>query len=123
MVYGASIDVIVGASLSVDSVVAALKDVASEWKRVGKELYVPDATLHLIKSEYASPMERLRVVVIYWFLKDPYISWRRLIWSLGKAKDCNLTKIADSLRGNAEELTGQCFANSGHFPVDFSTNY
>lgn len=91
---------------------AVLKGLASEWKRVGKELCLPDKTLNMIKSECASPMERLRVVVIYWFLKDPNASWRRLVWAFGKAKEFSLTKVADGLKSYAEKLTGQYIGKS-----------
>ena len=67
-------------------------------------LRIPDAKLAAIKFEFTTDKERLRALIQYWLLRDPYASWRRLIIQLeiwGEAA------AANSLRNYAEKLTGQ----------------
>ena len=69
-------------------------------------LYIPYAKLAAIKSELSTDKERLRALIQYWLLRDPYASWRRLIMVLDwKYEDSKIA--ANSIRNYAEKLTGQ----------------
>ena len=69
-------------------------------------LSIPDAKLDAIKSEFSTDKERLRALIQYWLLRDPYASWRRLIMELDwKYEDSKIA--ANSIRNYAEKLTGQ----------------
>ena len=66
-------------------------------------LFIPDAKLDAIESEFTTDKERLRALIQYWLLRDPYASWRRLIIRL----DVWEAAAANSIRNYAEKLTGQ----------------
>ena len=72
-------------------------------------LYIPDDKLYAIKSEFSTDKERLRALIQYWLLRDPYASWRRLIIQLDNWSDVIIeaTAAANSIRNYAEKLTGQ----------------
>ncbi len=60
---------------------AALKGLL--WNGVSRDiLRIPDSKLYSIVRECSTDEERLRVCVQYWLLRDPYASWRRIIWRL-----------------------------------------
>ena len=87
---------------------AVMKGVAHKWRVVGDELSISRAILSFIDGDCVSDEERLRRVVRYWILKDPYASWRQLITSLyGYGhNDADLIKVAGDIKSNAEKLTG-----------------
>ncbi len=90
-------------SLSVDNIVAALKELP--WREAaGDILLIPDSKLDAIERECSTDEERLRVCVQYWLLRDPYASWRRIIWILDWRQH---SAIADIIRSYAEKLTGE----------------
>ena len=72
-------------------------------------LYIPRAKLAAIKSEFSTDKERLRALIQYWLLRDPYTSWRRLIIRLDYRSEYSevATAAAISIRNYAEKLTGQ----------------
>ena len=78
-------------------------------------LYIPDSKLDAIKSEFSTYKERLRALIQYWLLRDPYASWRRLIirldnisyYSSAAATLAAAAAAANSIRNYAEKLTGQ----------------
>ena len=77
---------------------------------VGTILYIPKAKLEATKSEFSTDKERLRVLIQYWFDKDPHVSWRRLIIRLDWVSIYDETATAaaaNSIRNYAEKLTGQ----------------
>jgi hypothetical protein len=92
--------------LSVDSVMAVLAGVTEMWRKIGRELYIGVAALDIIGSDFTSDVDKLRAVVRYWLMRDPYASWRRLIWRLEWSTDSRLGKVADRIRNRAERLTG-----------------
>ena len=96
-------------TLNVDNVMTLLKGVAKKWRNVANYLLIPPGAISLIGSEKASDLARLRLVVMYWLLRDPCASWRRLIWQFDDARnrDDDIGDIADILRFYAEELIGQ----------------
>jgi hypothetical protein len=89
----------------VDNVTTSLTEIADKWRDIGKCLYIPDAALKVIASDFNSDLDRLRAVVRYWLLRDPYASWRRLIWSFDHSGDSDMKLIADEIRRNAEKFT------------------
>ena len=79
-------------------------------------LFISDAKLDAIKSEFSTDKERLRALIQYWLLRDPYASWRRLIIKLDIISDAfgitatakaAAAAAANSIRNYAEKLTGQ----------------
>ncbi len=83
-------------SLSVDNVMSALKGLP--WRVANSILRVPHSAID------STDEERLRVCVQYWLLRDPYASWRMVIWILDIYKH---SAIADTIRSYAERLTGE----------------
>lgn len=53
---------VVAPPLSVDNVMAALKRVSKKWRKLGTDLFVPDATLSVIEADFTSDLEQLRGV-------------------------------------------------------------
>ena len=93
--------------LSVENVATILEQFS--LNEVCEMLYIPNAKLDAIKSEFSTDNKRLRALIQYWLLKDIRASWRRLIIQLD---NMSLTKTAaaaaaDSIRNYAEMLTGQ----------------
>ena len=74
---------------------SVLGGVAGKWRDVGREFYIPDATLSVIDADFTSDLERLRGVIVYSLLKDPYASWRRLIRGFDRSGDDDLKQVAD----------------------------
>ena len=74
-------------------------------------LFIPDTKLAAIKGEFPTEKERLRAVVMYWLLRDPLASWRRLISQLDHYSEIIETAAAaataNSIRNYAEKLTGK----------------
>lgn len=95
---------VVAPPLSVDNVMAILSGVAYRWLDVGSGLHIPDSTLSFLNGDCGSDEERLRRVVRYWILKDPSASWRQLVQGL---KDIDIFNWDESVKRNAENLTGQ----------------
>ena len=67
-------------------------------------LYIPESKQDEIRCNFPDEMEQKRQAISYWINTDPLASWRRLITQLGKM--IGETKVADSIRSNAEPLTG-----------------
>ncbi len=75
------------------------------WREAGDNiLRIPNSKLDAIEKECSTDEERLRVHVQYWLLRDPYASWRRIIWQLDYYEH---SAIADTIRSYAEKLTGE----------------
>ena len=74
-------------------------------------LFIPRAKLYAIKSEFSTDKERLRALIQYWLLRDPYVSWRRLIirldYIISATAKVATAVAANSIRNYAEKLTGQ----------------
>lgn len=91
------------------NVMRALRGVERWWSRSdGKglldHLTIPKSKQDEIRSKSEAETEQKRQSVSYWLNTDPLASWRRLITVLDGMSE---TKIADSLRFNAEPLTGE----------------
>ena len=66
-------------------------------------LYIPRSKQDEIRRNFPDEMEQKRQAISYWINTDPLASWRRLITALDRMRE---TKVADSIRSNAEPLTG-----------------
>ena len=66
-------------------------------------LYIPQSKQDEIRRNFPDEMEQKRQAISYWINTDPLASWRRLITALDWMRE---TKVADSIRSNAEPLTG-----------------
>ena len=73
---------------------------------VCRMLYIPDAKLDAIKSEFSTDKERLIALIQLWLLGDLNASWRRLIIRLD-SKEALPEAEVNSIRNYAEKLTGQ----------------
>ena len=94
-----------------ENVVAVLEGLTLE--SVCDMLFIPDTKLEAIKGEFTTDKEHLRAAVMYWLLRDPSASWRRLILQLdhyssrGVSKATAAAAIANSISNYAEKLTGK----------------
>lgn len=94
--------------LSVDQIMSILGELlAGEWLKVAALLHIPLATMRAIREDNSEDEERLRAVLMYWVLKDPVASWRKLMWELWRSGFESLRIAADSIRHYAEKLLGQ----------------
>ena len=66
-------------------------------------LSIPPSKQAEIRRNSPDEMEQKRQAISWWINTDPLASWRRLITALD---DMEETKVADSIRSNAEPLTG-----------------
>ena len=73
---------------------------------LGDWLFIPRSKRTEIRQKFPNTMDQKKQCIYYWMQKDPLATWRRLINSLYEIRE---TKLADSIRSNAEPLTGiQC---------------
>ena len=75
------------------------------WGRGGLRdfLFIPQSKEEEIRKNFPDEMDQKKQSVTYWINTDPLASWRRLITVLDTMKE---TQVADSIRSNAEPLTG-----------------
>ena len=66
-------------------------------------LYIPPSKQDEIRRNIPDEMEQKRQAISYWINTDPLASWRRLITALDVMRQ---TEVADTIRSNAEPLTG-----------------
>ena len=66
-------------------------------------LSIPQSKQDEIRLNFPDVIEQKRQAISYWINTDPIASWRRLITALDWMRE---TKVADSIRSNAEPLTG-----------------
>ena len=72
------------------------------WKELFHSLGIPE-TVH---ESHKSDKENKTAGVLYWMLRDPFASWRRLITYLDHKEPG--APIADRIRSYAEKITGAC---------------
>ena len=82
-----------------------MREVERWWGEEGLRwwLYIPDSKEEEIKKNFPDEMDQKKQSMTYWINTDPLASWRRLIRALDRMEE---TKVADSIRSNAEPLTG-----------------
>ena len=66
-------------------------------------LYIPGSKQNEIRHNFPDEMDQKKQIIVYWINTDPLASWRRLITALDMIME---TELADSMRSNAEPLTG-----------------
>ena len=99
-----------GVPLTPSNVMRALRELREgKWWNVGGLgvwLYIPQSKTTEIKQNFPNTIDQKKQFIYYWMQKDPLATWRRLIHALYEMRE---TKLADSIRSNAEPLTGiQC---------------
>ena len=100
-----------GVPLTPSNVVRALRELEEgEWwdedDGLGYRLYIPQSKMTEIKQNFPNMIDQKKQFIYYWMQKDPLATWRRLINALDMMEE---TKLADSIKSNAEPLTGiQC---------------
>ena len=76
-----------------------------KWWGIGGlrgQLYIPKSKEEEIRQNFPHEMDQKKQSMTYWINTDPLASWRRLINRLDWMVE---TKVADSIRSNAEPLT------------------
>ena len=66
-------------------------------------LSIPESKQDEIRRVFPDEMDQKKQSISYWINTDPLASWRRLITALDEVEE---TELADSIRSNAEPLTG-----------------
>ena len=99
-----------GVPLTPSNVMRALRELEEGkwWKDrgLGRWLSIPKSKMNEIKQNFPNTIDQKKQCIYYWMQKDPLATWRRLINALYWMGE---TKLADSIRSNAEPLTGiQC---------------
>ena len=87
------------------NVMRAVREVMGWWgvTALADRLSIPQSKQDEIRRNFPDEMEQKRQAISYWINTDPLASWRRLITALDWMGE---TKVADSIRSNAEPLTG-----------------
>ena len=87
------------------NVMRAVREVERWWGEFALAgcLFIPLSKQDEIRRNFPDEMEQKRQAISYWINTDPLASWRRLITALHRMRE---TKVADSIRSNAEPLTG-----------------
>ena len=94
-----------GVPLTPSYVMRTVREMEDWWgeRGLGHYLCTAQSKLKEIKQTFPDEMDQKKQAVLYWINTDPEASWRRLIWILDGMTE---TKLADSIRSNAEALTG-----------------
>ena len=98
-----------GVPLTPSNVMRALRELEEgEWWEggLGVWLRIPQSKMTEIKQNFPNTIDQKKQIIYYWMQKDPLATWRLLINALYRMEE---TKLADSIRSNAEPFTGiQC---------------
>ena len=91
--------------LTPSNVMRAVREVEEWWGEfdLGGYLFIPELKRKEIRQNFPDEMDQKKQAISYWINTDPLASWRRLIRALDGMRE---TKLADSIRSNAEPLTG-----------------
>ena len=94
--------------LTPSNVMRAVREVERWWGEDGEYglgycLFIPKSKREEIRQNFPDELDQKKQAISYWINTDPLASWRRLITVLGGMRE---TKLADSIRSNAEPLTG-----------------
>ena len=94
-----------GVAVTPSNVLRTAREVEKWWGRRGLRyrLYIPESKEEEIRQNFPDEMDQKKQSMTYWINTDPLASWRRLIRALDRMEE---TKVADSIRSNAEPLTG-----------------
>ena len=92
----------------------ALREVKKLWGEyigLGQQLFIPESKRKEIMKNFPDAEDQKKAAISYWISNDPLASWRRLIVVLdGMGK----IKLADSIRPNAETVTGKSLYMKTH---------
>ena len=93
-----------GVAVTPSNVLRAVR-VERWWEEGGLRdyLYIPESKEDEFRQNFPDEMDQKKQSMTYWINTDPLASWRRLINQLDQIRE---TKVADSIRSNAEPLTG-----------------
>ena len=99
-----------GVPLTTSNVLAVVRKVKNWWSGEGiwsltGRLYIPESKQKEIKANFPDELHQKKEAISYWINTDPLASWRRLIIALDRMRE---TELANSIRSNAEPLTGMC---------------
>ena len=98
-----------GVPLTPSNVMRALRELEEgKWVEggLGDWLHIPTSKRGEIRRNFPNTIDQKKQCIYYWMQKDPLATWRRLINALYRMGQ---TKLADSIKSNAEPLTGiQC---------------
>ena len=94
-----------GVPLTTSNVLAVVRKVENWWDGLTSWLYIPESKEKEIKANFPDELDQKKEAISYWINTDPLASWRRLIVVLDKMGE---TELANSIRSNAEPLTGMC---------------
>ena len=99
-----------GVPLTTSNVLAVVGKVENWWHRPGSGsltywLSIPESKQREIKANFPDELDQKKEAISYWINTDPLASWRRLIIVLDWMRE---TELANSIRSNAEPLTGMC---------------
>ena len=99
-----------GVPLTTSNVLAVVRKVKNWWGELGglsltDWLFIPESKKEGIKANFPDELDQKKEAISYWINTDPLASWRRLITALDKMEE---TELANSIRSNAEPLTGVC---------------
>ena len=97
-----------GVPLTPSNVVGLVREVRRWWGGYGSRslaywLSIPESKQDEIRRVFSDEMDQKKQSISYWINTDPLASWRRLITALDMMVE---TELADSIRSNAEPLTG-----------------
>ena len=98
--------------LTSSNVVRPMRELRKWWRReFGSSslvywLYIPQSKQDMIRLNFPDEMDQKKQAMSFWINTDPLVSWRRLITALDNIGE---TKLADSIRFNAEPLTGTVY--------------
>ena len=99
-----------GVPLTTSNVLALVRKVKNWLRRTGsvsltRRLSIPESKQEEIKANFPDELDQKKEAISYWINTDPLASWRRLIIALDRMRE---TELANSIRSNAEPLTGMC---------------
>ena len=105
-----------GVPLTTSNVLAVVREVERWWGGWASEsltrwLCIPESKQKEIMANFRDEMDQKQQAISYWINTDPLASWRRLIIVLDQMEE---TELADSIRSNAEPLTGMCIYSNQH---------
>ena len=97
-----------GVPLTPSNVMRVVREIEKWWGRgysgsLTYYLYIPESKQKEIRQKFPDVMEQKKQSISYWMDTDPLASWRRLICALDWMRQ---SQLADSIRPNAEPLTG-----------------
>ena len=98
-----------GVLLTPSNVMRIVREVEKWWSVSGREsltewLFIPKSKQKEIRRNYLDEIDQKKQAISYWINTDPLASWRRLITALDWVEE---DQLADSIRPNAEPLTGK----------------